>query len=163
MIARALALLSVGLVVAAPPVQAHRGHDAMTVVTLGDNGAMTVSHRFEAHDLEPALVQIAPDAQPSLDDPQAIDALKTYLLAHFSISADGAPIALSLLAVDIGVRDVRVDYSGKIKGKPKALEMRSTVLRDIYPRQVNQVLVRQGQDAQTLRFAGDEPKAVALR
>ncbi len=134
----------------------------MSVVTLGDDGKVTVSHRFEAHDLEPALTEIAPQAQASLDDPEAIEELKAYLLAHFTLGADGTPVALTVASVDIGVRDVRVDYTGTIAGKPKALALRSTILRDIYPRQVNQVILRRGQDVQTLRFAGDETKVVAL-
>jgi hypothetical protein len=156
----AMALVAMAMLV--PQASAHRGHDAMSVVTVGDNGALIVSHRFEAHDLEPALAAIAPQAQASLDDPVAIEELKTYLLAHFSVSADGAPVQLAVAAVEIGVRDVRVDYSGTIKGKPKALELRSTILRDVYPRQVNQVLVRRGQNVQTLRFSGDEAKVVTL-
>jgi hypothetical protein len=157
----AMALL--GLAMLSPAAQAHRGHDAMSVLTLADDGKITVSHRFEAHDLEPALAEIAPQAQASLDDPEAIEELKAYLLAHFSVSADGTPVPLTIASVEIGVRDVRVDYSGTVSGKPAALELRSTILRDIYPRQVNQVLVRRGNNVQTLRFAGSEAKVVALR
>lgn len=141
---------------------AHRGHDAMSVVTLGPDGAVTVSHRFEAHDLEPALAEIAPDAQTSLDDPQAVEELKTYLLAHFTMSADGVAVPLTIASVDIGVRDVRVDYTGTVQGKPKAVALKSTILRDIYPRQVNQAIVRRGQYVQTVQFSGDEVKTVAL-
>lgn len=157
------ALALIGAAMLAPEAGAHRGHDAMSVVTLGEGGVVTVSHRFEAHDLEPALAEIAPDAQTSLDDPAAIEELKTYLLAHFSVSADGAPVPLAVASVEIGVRDVRIDYTGALNGKPKALELRSTILRDIYPRQVNQVVVRRGQNVQTLRFAGGEAKVVPLR
>ncbi|WP_430385830.1 DUF6702 family protein [Blastomonas fulva] len=165
---RGLRLIAGALALAAaatftPQAGAHRGHDAMSVVTLADNGAVTVSHRFEAHDLEPALAEIAPDAQTSLDDPAAIEELKTYLRAHFSLSADGAPVALTVGSVEIGVRDVRVDYTGSVIGNPRALEVRSTILRDIYPRQVNQVVVRRGPSVQTLRFAGGEAKTVMLR
>ncbi|MDM7954808.1 DUF6702 family protein [Blastomonas sp.] len=158
-----LALAALGLAMFPPLAHAHRGHDAMTVLTLAEDGAMTVSHRFEAHDLEPALAEIAPQAQASLDDPEAIEELKTYLLAHFSVSAGGTPVPLAIASVEIGVRDVRIDYSGTVPGNPAALELRSTILRDIYPRQVNQVLVRRGSNVQTLRFAGSEAKVVALR
>ena len=159
--AGALALVSMASF--SPEAGAHRGHDAMSVVTLGADGAVTVSHRFEAHDLEPALAEIAPQAQTSLDDPAAIAELKTYLLAHFSLSADGTPVQLTVSSVEIGVRDVRVDYAGVIPGEPRALELRSTILRDIYPRQINQVIVRRGQNVQTLRFADGGAKVVALR
>lgn len=157
------AMALIGLAMLSPAAQAHRGHDAMSVLTLEADGALTVSHRFEAHDLEPALAEIAPEAQASLDDPEAIEELKAYLLAHFSVSADGTPVPLAIKSVEIGVRDVRINYSGKVAGKPGSLELRSTILRDIYPRQVNQVLVRSGQIVQTLRFSGGEAKVVTLR
>lgn len=72
-------------------------------------------------------------------------------------------MALTVGSVEIGVRDVRVDYTGSVIGNPRALEVRSTILRDIYPRQVNQVVVRRGPSVQTLRFAGGEAKTVMLR
>ncbi|WAC24047.1 DUF6702 family protein [Blastomonas sp. SL216] len=156
-----LAAAATGLALA-PQAGAHRGHDAMSVVTLDPDGKVTVSHRFEAHDLEPALAEIAPNAQTSLDDPDAIAELKTYLLAHFHLRADGSEVPLSVASVEIGVRDVRVDYAGSVKGRPKAVAVQSTILRDIYPRQVNQVVVKRGSYVQTLRFSGDEVKTVAL-
>ena len=146
----------------APQANAHRGHDAMTVVTLEPDGAVTVSHRFEAHDLEPALAEIAPNAQTSLDDPDAIAELKTYLLAHFHMRADGQEVPLSVASVEIGVREVRMNYAGSIKGRPKAVAIQTTILRDIYPRQVNQVEVKRGTFARTLRFGGDEVQTVTL-
>lgn len=153
----AMALISL-----APQAAAHRGHDAMSVVTLLPDGEVTVSHRFEAHDLEPALAEIAPNAQTSLDDPDAIEELKTYLLAHFKLRADGSDVPLAVASVEVGVRDVRVDYAGTVKGRPKAVAVQSTILRDIYPRQVNQVVVKRGSYVQTLRFSGDEVKTVTL-
>lgn len=146
----------------APQAGAHRGHDAMSVVTLEPDGRVTVSHRFEAHDLEPALAEIAPNAQTSLDDPEAIAELKTYLLAHFTLRADGAEVPLAVSSVDIGVREVRMNYAGTVKGRPKAVAIQTTILRDIYPRQVNQVEVKRGTFARTLRFGGDEVQTVAL-
>ena len=146
----------------APQAGAHRGHDAMSVVTLDPDGKVTVSHRFEAHDLEPALAEIAPNAQTSLDDPDAIAELKTYLLAHFHLRAEGQEVPLSVTSVEVGVRDVRVDYAGSVQGRPKAVAVQSTILRDIYPRQVNQVVVRRGTFVRTLRFSGDEVQTVAL-
>jgi hypothetical protein len=146
----------------APQAGAHRGHDAMSVVTLEPDGKVMVSHRFEAHDLEPALAEIAPNAQTSLDDPDAIAELKTYLLAHFKLRADGAEVPLAVSSVDIGVREVRMNYAGQVKGRPRAVAIQTTILRDIYPRQVNQVEVKRGTFARTLRFGGDEVQTVAL-
>lgn len=146
----------------APQAGAHRGHDAMTVVSLEPDGQVMASHRFEAHDLEPALAEIAPNAQTSLDDPDAIAELKNYLLAHFHLRADGKEVPLAVASVDIGVREVRLNYAGQVKGRPKAVAIQTTILRDIYPRQVNQVEVKRGAFARTLRFGGDEVQTVAL-
>ena len=52
--------------------------------------------------------------------------------------------------------------AGSIKGRPKAVAIQTTILRDIYPRQVNQVEVKRGTFARTLRFGGDEVQTVAL-
>jgi len=158
-----VAALAISLAALAVPVGAHRGHDAMSVLTLGADGALTVSHRFEAHDLEPALASIAPDAQASLDDPEAIAALKAYLLRRFAVGAGGKPVPLTFSAIEVGVRQVRVDYAGRVKGKPKALDIQSTILHDVYPGQVNQVIVRAGKIVRTLRFAGSEAYQVPVR
>ncbi|HQS69036.1 MULTISPECIES: DUF6702 family protein [unclassified Novosphingobium] len=155
----AAAVLAGALVV---PATAHRGHDAMSVVTLEPGGALTVSHRFEAHDLEPALSRIAPEAQASLDDPEAIAALKAYLQRRFAVSAGGKTVPLAFSTIEVGVRQVRVDYAGRVKGKPKALSVQTSVLRDVYPSQVNQVQVRYGKVVRTLRFAGSEAQTVSF-
>lgn len=157
------AALAISLAALAVPVGAHRGHDAMSVVTLAAGGKLTVSHRFEAHDLEPALARIAPDAQTSLDDAEAIAALKAYLLRRFTVSAKGKAVALSVTAVDIDAAQVRVECVGNVKGSPKMLEVQSTVLRDVYPGQVNQVVFRHGKILRTLRFAGSEAYSVPVR
>jgi hypothetical protein len=160
---RTMVLALASLVMTAGPAAAHRGHDAMTMVTLGDGGRLTVSHRFEAHDLEPALAKIAPDAQTSLDDPEAITALKAYLLRRFTVSAKGKAVGLTITAVDIDASQVRVECAGTVKGAPKTLELQSSILRDVYPSQVNQVIFRHGKFARTLRFAGSEAYQVPTR
>lgn len=159
----ALGIALSSLILASAPAAAHRGHDAMSIVTLAASGKLTVSHRFEAHDLEPALAQIAPDAQTSLDDPEAIAALKTYLLRRFSVSSNGKAVALTLTAVEIDAAQVRVECAATIQGRPKALEVQSTILRDVYPTQINQVIFRHGKTVRTLRFAGSEAYSVPVR
>ena len=46
----------------ASPALAHRGHGGLTVIEIDPgSGAVSVSHRFAAHDVEPALPSIAPE------------------------------------------------------------------------------------------------------
>ena len=78
----------------ASPALAHRGHGGLTVIEIDPgSGAVSVSHRFAAHDVEPALPSIAPEAQPSLDDPRAVADLEAHLGARFRVAVDGAPVA----------------------------------------------------------------------
>jgi len=142
---------------------AHRGHDALTLVTLAPNGTVVVSHRFDAHDLEPALDIIAPMAQPSLDDPDALVALKSYLMKRFSLASDGGWIALKPGKIDTSGGEVRVEFSGQAKGKVRTLTVRSEILSDVYPSQVNQVNVRFGDTVRTLTFSGGGAQSVPVR
>lgn len=143
--------------------QAHRGHDMSTVVTIATDGTVTVSHRFQAHDLEPALVRIAPEAQPSLDDPAAIEGLRRYVRAGFLMAQKGRPIALSPQEMDLQGDEVRIDLKGKLSMPPDGLVVASSLLADVYPKQVNQILVRYGKLARTIIARDDEPQAVILR
>lgn len=145
------------------PASAHRGHDALSVIEIAPDGSLTVSHRLEAHDVEPALAAIAPNAQPSLDDPYAVAALRRYVLGHFLLAAHGKPVALTVRKVDIGVEQVRIELSGRIGRKERSLALSSTILQDIYPGQVNQVLIHIGKLVRTLRFTSPDVQSVALR
>ncbi|WP_294299235.1 DUF6702 family protein [uncultured Sphingomonas sp.] len=150
------------LALLAAPAAAHRGHDALTVVTLGAANTVTVSHRFEAHDIEPALSSIAPDAQASLDDPDAVRALVAYLGRRFVLSDAKGAVALTPGKVDIDAQEVRVAFTGKVQPGTKALTVRSSVLRDVYPRQTNQVEVRRGKTVRTLIVSDGAAHRVTL-
>lgn len=160
MIVRAAALIAAaGLVLAPLPAAAHRGHGALSVVEIdAKTGAVTVSHRIPTHDAEPALAVIAPDAQASLDDPEAIDALKTYMGEHFAVAVNGALVGLTLKDMTLGADDVRFQYSGKIAPADARAEVavKASMFADVYGDEVNQVNVRRLGVTRTLVFnAGD--------
>ena len=127
---------------AASPAQAHRGHDALSTVTIDAKGGVTVVHRFEAHDIEPALSTIAPDAQASLDDPDAVAALVRYLSRRFSIADKQGTVTLTPSSRDIGAAQVTFSFTGKLRGSPKSISISSRILSDVYAKQVNQVNIR---------------------
>jgi hypothetical protein len=69
------------------PALAHRGHSSLSVVLIEpDSGRVSVYHRMAAHDVEPALVAIAPSHQPSLDEPDTLKALEAYGARAFVLS-----------------------------------------------------------------------------
>lgn len=152
--------LALAVVASAAPAGAHRGHDFISVVTLQPDGVVTVSHRFEAADIEPALARIAPDAQPTLDDPEAIRGLQAYLGRRFQLSGTQGRIALTPAKVDIDAQEVRVAFTGRAPRGLTAVTVRSTVLDDVYPHQVNQVNVRRGKIVRTIAINGGEPHVV---
>ena len=151
----------------ATPVMAHRGHAGLTVVEIDPaSGAVSVVHRFSAHDVEPALVSIAPEAQPSLDDPRALAGLETHLRQRFRLDIDGAAIPVTHAATDLAGDNVRVSYAGETTDQSIAAV---TIDLDFFPgvhddqeQQVNvringvtrTVVFRPGSTAQTVTFGG---------
>ena len=150
----------------ATPVLAHRGHAGLTVIEIdAASGAVSVVHRFAAHDVEPALVSIAPEAQPSLDDPRAVAELETHLRQRFRLDIDGAAIPIAHAVTDLAGDNIRVEFSGETTDRSIAAV---TIDLDFFPgvhddqeQQVNvringvtrTVVFRPGSAAQTVEFA----------
>ena len=159
-----VAVLAFGL---AGPAAAHRGHSGLTVVEIAPTtGVVSVVHRFAAHDVEPALVSIAPDAQPSLDDPKAVAALEAHLEARFRIDIDGAQVALHRTETALAGDNIRVQFAGD-RSVPAPRRIRIDLdffpgVHDDQEQQVNvrvdgvtrTVVFRPGSEAQTVDFGG---------
>jgi hypothetical protein len=159
----ALAVMAVGALLLVAPARAHRGHDALSVIVLEPDGRVRVSHRLEASDLEPALLSIAPEAQPSLDDPDAVAAVIAYLARRFQLTIDDRPVVLVAAGTQLEGAIVQFDFVGRTRGSPKQLTIASQLLTDIHPRQVNQVNVRRGKAVQTLTFRQGGSQTVTIR
>jgi len=152
-------IAAASLVLAPLPAAAHRGHAALSVVEINaKTGVVTVSHRVAAHDAEPALTVIAPDAQASLDDPEAVEALKAYMLKQFCVAVDGKIVALTLKDLTLGADEVRFEYVGKIAPADATalIGIKAAMFADIYNDEVNQVNVRRFGVTRTLVFTGAE-------
>lgn len=158
------ALLVLGLTT---PALAHRGHDGLTVVEIDAiSGQVRVEHRFTAHDVEPALVSIAPDAQPSLDDPAAVSALEDHLARRFRLDVEGRTVTLTRIATDLAGDNIRVRFTGQIP--PAATVRQATVDLDFFPGvhddQEQQVNIRTGGVTRTLVFRpGDAARTVQFQ
>ena len=160
------ALLTAALIAAlATPAIAHRGHAGLTVIEIDPvSGAVSVTHRFAAHDVEPALPSIAPEAQPSLDDPRAVADLEAHLGARFRLSIDGADVPVTHAGTALAADNIRVDFAGETADRDIQAV---TVDLDFFPgvhddqeQQVNvrvdgvtrTVVFRPGSEAQTVSF-----------
>lgn len=149
----------------AGPAAAHRGHAGLTVVEIDPaGGGVTVVHRFYAHDVEPALASLAPDAQPSLDDPKAVAALEAHLATRFRLDVDGVRIPLHQTGDSLTGDNVRVDLAGeRAPGPVHQVRVDVDFFPDVYDDMEMQVNVRvagvthtavfhSGSRAQTLEF-----------
>ncbi|NQE64638.1 DUF6702 family protein [Caulobacter sp. RHG1] len=155
----AVLIAAAGLVLAPLPAAAHRGHGALSVVEIdAKTGGMKVTHRIPAHDAEPALALIAPNAQASLDDPDAIAALKTYMLRSFRVAVNGQAVDLALKDMTLGADEVRFEYAGQVAPADVRAEItvRAAMFADVYDDEVNQVNIRRLGTTRTLVFASGE-------
>lgn len=161
---RRLLIIGAAMVAIASPAMAHKGHGGLTVIEVGRDGVVTVQHRFAAHDVEPALEKIAPQAQPSLDDPRALAALETHLGQRFRLLIDEEVVAVSHADTQLAGDNMRVEYVGHTDDR---YVQAVTVDLDFFPgvhedqqQQVNvrvdgvtrSVVFRPGSTAQTVRF-----------
>ncbi len=156
---RQLAALLLVLGLAAPAL-AHRGHASLAVVEIdAKSGAITVTHHLQAHDVEPALVDIAPDAQPSLDDDDALKALVAYVGRRFRIGG----VALSPAGQRLDGDAVVLRYIGRLKGKPKTLLISGALFGETWDDHATLVNVRRAGITRSLNFgAHDAEKPIAL-
>lgn len=146
------------------PLSAHRGQDALTVVEIDDaRGEVVATHHFAAHDIEPLLPRLAADAEASLDDPLAQEALTGHLARHFTLSTGEGEIALTLDALQLRGDDVRVVYHGRFPKTATALDLHSTLGADLTAGSSHQVNVRRHGVTRTLVFEGaDDAGTVAF-
>jgi hypothetical protein len=152
--------LAVLALLAAGPAAAHRGHATLSVVEIdAATGAVTVSHRMAAHDVEPVLANIAPDAQPSLDDPDAVKMLVAYVGREFRIAGVPLTYAGQTLAGDTVV----LRFTGRLQGKPKQLAIAGGMFGETHADHATQVNVRRAGVTRSLQFRpNDPPQTLAL-
>ncbi len=157
--------LTVALALWAGAAAAHRGHSSLSVVEIDAvTGDLTVTHRLAAHDVEPFLVRLAPDAAPSLDDPDAMAALRAYAGRSFQVwDAAGQAAALTWQAEELSADDVLLVYRGRLPTPAMAVRIDSGLLQEGHDDQENQVNVRRNGVTRTVVFrAGSEPQTISF-
>ncbi|MEI6485690.1 MAG: DUF6702 family protein [Sphingomonadales bacterium] len=155
---RAAALL-LALALAAPAL-AHRGHASLVIVEIdAKTGAVAATMKLTAHDVEPALVNIAPDAQPSLDDPDAVKALVAYVGRSFRIQG----VTLTPVGQALAGDTVTLRYAGRLKGTPATLTIAGTMFGETHPDHTTQVNIRRAGITRSMQFGpGDAPRSIDL-
>lgn len=136
---------------------AHRGHNTLSIVDIDTKGVVTVTHVLSAHDTEPELVTLAPDAQPSVDDPEALKALERHLSRNFTVNGQ----ALELVSTEFKGDDLTLVYRGKLKSPAKTVTIDYDLFPDSETAPVGMVNVHENGVVKSLTFLrGDGPQAV---
>lgn len=144
--------LVVGVMLAAPAL-AHRGHATLSVVEIdAATGRVTVNHRMDAHDVEPALAEIAPGVQANLDDPDALAALIAYTARAFVLLEGTEAVELAHHSTDLRGDQVRLTYVGRMPTSATRVIVDSNLFVDTHDDQENQVNVRRAKVTKTVVF-----------
>jgi hypothetical protein len=163
---RRLASLVAAAMLALPGMAAaHRGHASLSVVEIdAATGAVTITHRMAAHDVEPALSVIAPDAQQSLDDAAAVAALVAYAGRAFQVwDAEGKPVALEHRETVLAGDSVELVYAARLAAPARAVTVDSNLFEEAHDDQENQVNVRRGKVTKTAVFRlGDGAQRISF-
>lgn len=147
---------------AAGAAEAHRGRSSLTVLEINPGtGEILATHRFAAHDVEPVLTLLAPDAQPSLDDPEALEAFRRHVGDRFRVN--GSPLAFRLQR--LRGDSVELVFVGKIALPVGQVAVSADLLPEVLsddPAEM-QVNVRLGTQTRSLLFlGGPEPQRIAF-
>jgi hypothetical protein len=148
----------------AVPAFAHRGRSTLSVIEIdATTGTVVVTHRMAAHDVEPALVKIAPEAQPSVDDPYAMEALIAYAARAFILSDGSGPVELKHRGTDLAGDDIRLTYVGRLAPPASSVIVDSNLFEESHPDQENQVNVRRSKVTRTAVFrVGSAPQSITF-
>lgn len=150
----------------AGPAAAHRGHSALTVVEIdAATGAVTVTHRAAAHDVEPALQVLAPNAQQSLDDPDAVKALEAHGARAFTLrDAEGRAVELTHSKTELAGDNVTLVYAGRMApAATRAVTVDCDLLEAAHADQENLVNVRRAGVTKSAEFhLGQGPQKITF-
>ena len=147
------------------PASAHQQKATITSVEHNPrSGMIEVVHTVPLHDAEHALRHQGRKGSDLLADIESRRAFARYAAEHFSISASGKSLELTLLGTEVIGNSLLVYQEGPSPGLGAELTIRSLVLTDIWLRQVNSVNVGRGTSPKTLVFrGGDRAKTAVLR
>jgi hypothetical protein len=135
---------------------AHRSPGTSTTVTWNARAAMLeITHRLHVHDAETGVeraVATADHLSVARREDQARIAL--YVEERFAIEMDGAAVPIRTLGAELAGDYLLVYQESDVRLAGKTIRVRNDILRDAFADPVNEVFMRDGERAHTLRFSG---------
>ena len=145
----------VGLVVASTAL-AHREPESLTTIKWnGASGRTEIVHRLHAHDAELGVGRSLNLPSLSANSLEGRAQIALYVDAHFLIRSNGNPVRLELVGAELSGDHVFVyqEVAGRLPG---TIEVYDDILQASFTKQVNQVIIEDGDAAYRLVFAADD-------
>jgi hypothetical protein len=135
---------------------AHREPESLTTIKWnGASGRTEIVHRLHAHDAELGVGRSLGLPALSVSDLEGRAHIALYVEAHFHIRSNGQPLKLDLLGAERSGDHVFV-YQETSARLPASIEVYDDILRGAFPRQVNQVIIEDGDAEYRLMFTPDD-------
>jgi len=140
--------------------EAHRQHVSWTSIVWNERtNSLEIIHRFHEHDVQLYLNSLA-GKSASVTDLRGRAEFAVYLSDHFHMSVEPDTTAsVNLLGGELEGPYLMVYQEIELSDPPTALVLRSEILMDLFPDQVNMVNIDINGIKQTLQFSkGDHNK-----
>ncbi len=154
-----------GLAASSMPLSAlaHRRKRAVSTIEWDTSKKLLqVTHELHLHDAEQGLNRLGKIANPDLSPLRARAQLALYVQEHFKISEqNGKNIPLEIIGAEVDSTYVYIYQEVELQHVPQKLQIKNSILQDIYIDQTNLVNVILGEDLNSLIFvAGDKAKQI---
>lgn len=144
------------LLFAAAATLAHRAPGSVSTIEFNPRSGMTeIVHRLHLHDAELGVASVLEDPSLSLSNLKSRARVALYASERFELKAGDEPLTLDIVGAEIS-GDYLVVYQereGRLSGR---IDIRDDILRDAFPRQVNQVNIDSRGTVRTLSFSGED-------
>ena len=137
------------------PVWAHRAPGSLTTIEWNEaTGHTEIVHRLHSHDAEHGLAAVLGVAKFSVIDIEARAQVALYVENRFHIRHGDLDEVMTLVGAELAGQFLFVyqELPRQLEGK---IRVRDDILRDVYPAQVNQVNIGDGDVVHTLTFGGE--------
>ena len=146
-------VLLLGIAVSAA---AHREPGSLTTIQWNaSSGRTEIVHRLHSHDAEIGVGEIMGIADLSVLELEGRAVIALYAESRFRIAAGAEDIELDLIGAELAGDYVLV-YQEHSAELPPQIRVQDSILRDVYPAQINQVNIEDGDTVHSLVFTAED-------
>jgi hypothetical protein len=137
-------------------IEAHRAPGVLTTIEWNKNIQRTeIIHRIHNHDAELGVAQIENLPLLSVNDAEGRARISLYVERNFTLLQNGKTQNIELIGAEL-VDDYIFIYQELAYELGKDISIRNTILREIYPKQINQVNLFVERNIKTLQFGEND-------